>query len=265
MKKTVNYAWVSSTGLAREHNEDNLWCDGIFLPEVHGDMPVTEGALSLDTRPAFAVFDGMGGIAGGGRASFLAASSFSGSAAAFRDRKTGSTAGERVCQLLDQKISDSASGTVSGTTGAFLCLGNETARVCSLGDSSVFLIRQAKARALTRSHAATDPFTGARELTRYLGCGLSDLVPYEQEERVLPGDVFLLCTDGLTDAIPRDEIASTVSGTGHPAEAVLALLEKSLVRGGYDNITIILCRIGDTVQTGGKIYGKDMGRTGDRF
>lgn len=238
MIRTVRYAWVSHTGLIRGSNEDNLWCDGVFLPEAHKNTPVTEGTLALSGCPVFAVFDGMGGCTGGGRASFLAASSF-------EKGLRNSSSGGRVCRLLDQKISDGSSGTDSGTTGAFLYLGNNTARTCSLGDSSVFLIRQGTARSMTMSHSITDPLTGARGLTRYLGCGQSELVPYEQEETVLPGDVFLLCTDGLTDMVPREDIVSAISGINAPAEAVAALLKAGLACGGYDNITMIVCYICD--------------------
>lgn len=238
MTKTVRYAWVSHTGHIRAYNEDNLWCDGIFLPENHKNTPVIEGSLKLSAHPVFAVFDGMGGLTGGGRASFLAASSL-------RKDSVISSSGEQVFRLLDQKISDSSSGTDSGTTGAFLYLENTAAHACSLGDSSVFLIRQESARLMTMSHIIRNPFTGTRELTRYLGCGQSELVPYEQEERILPGDIFLLCTDGLTDMVSKEDIVSTISGIEVPSEAVTALLTEALARGGYDNITIIMCYIND--------------------
>jgi protein phosphatase len=98
---------------------------------------------------------------------------------------------------------------------------------------------------MTMSHIIRNPFTGTRELTRYLGCGQSELVPYEQEERILPGDIFLLCTDGLTDMVSKEDIVSTISGIEVPSEAVTALLTEALARGGYDNITIIMCYIND--------------------
>jgi serine/threonine protein phosphatase PrpC len=61
--------------------------------------------------------------------------------------------------------------------------------------------------------------------------------------RVLPGDVFLLCSDGLTDMVEDEEIRQILAGSGDLSDQVHRLIEAAKSAGGLDNITVVLCRV----------------------
>ena len=73
-------------------------------------------------------------------------------------------------------------------------------------------------------------------MTRALGCSALvevDIADYD----VLPGDTFLLCTDGLSNLVSGEEMAAVVTGKGYE-KAVQELVNRALARGGFDNITV---------------------------
>ena len=79
-------------------------------------------------------------------------------------------------------------------------------------------------------------------VTRALG-GKADCQVEMQAHQMRPGDILLLCSDGLTTMIPDDEIARLVQDAkGDVAEAAAALVSAANERGGEDNITVLLIR-----------------------
>ena len=78
-------------------------------------------------------------------------------------------------------------------------------------------------------------------ITRAVGVSDDVVVDYQQGD-ILPDDVFVLSTDGLTAHVTDDEIERAVV-TAAPQAACEHLLETVLVRGGSDNVTIVLVRI----------------------
>jgi protein phosphatase len=65
-----------------------------------------------------------------------------------------------------------------------------------------------------------------------------------------PGDLYLLCTDGLTGHLADDDLHDIVSGSGEPEAIAEALVEAANERGGSDNITVALVRIASTPSAG---------------
>ena len=81
-------------------------------------------------------------------------------------------------------------------------------------------------------------------LTQYLGVDPKDLqlVPHIESYSVMEGDIFLACTDGLTDMVSEKKIASILEECATPESAVEELIRKALAAGGRDNVTVIVCR-----------------------
>lgn len=73
MVYVIQYAGVCFTGLVRKNNEDNIFLNGTYLPEDHGGTEeILKGEVLSSEYPVLGVFDGMGGLAAGEKASFLA-------------------------------------------------------------------------------------------------------------------------------------------------------------------------------------------------
>ena len=93
-------------------------------------------------------------------------------------------------------------------------------------------------------HYAVGIYGRKPPLSQNLGIPEKELLidPYLAVGSYSGGDIYLLCSDGLTDMVEREEIASTLSDTPFE-EAAERLLNRALENGGKDNITILLCRI----------------------
>jgi protein phosphatase len=59
------------------------------------------------------------------------------------------------------------------------------------------------------------------------------------------GDVFLLCSDGVTDLLDDDDLERMLNDLADPAEAAAALIALANGRGGHDNVSVIVVRVGD--------------------
>ena len=93
-------------------------------------------------------------------------------------------------------------------------------------------------------HVAVAAFGVKPPLSQNLGIPPSELVidPYFARGSYYDGDVYLICSDGLTDMVSINEITEVL--VSKPVkEAITQLLDKALANGGKDNTTIILCKI----------------------
>jgi protein phosphatase len=131
------------------------------------------------------------------------------------------------------------------------------AHIAHIGDSRCYRIRQGKIEQLTRDHSlisdllALKPDLTPAELshlprnivTRAVGVDPTVQVDIRTEE-VEPGDVFLLCSDGLTGMLEDDEIVDILAHQGDPTEAAGALIAMANEAGGHDNVSAIVVRIG---------------------
>ncbi len=145
--------------------------------------------------------------------------------------------------------------TGMGTTLVGMLFGGERLALAHVGDSRAYLLRQGRLRGLTDDHSIVGELLRRHEiseedaaqhphrhvLTRALGVrprtepDLAEMTPLE-------GDVFILCSDGLTGHIEDDEIASLVGGEGDLQSAANNLVDAANRAGGQDNITVLLVR-----------------------
>lgn len=243
---------LTHVGRQRQHNEDT------FLVE--------------DKALLFVVADGMGGHAAGEIASRIAVDSITEFIVhtkeddgtwphAYDEQLRRSTnrlmaalrlANNRVLEAMRKDARLRGMGTT-----VVACLADEaTMSVAHVGDSRAYLVRageisritndhswvfeQVQAGMLTEAEAEKHPLRNV--ITRALG-GALQVIPDASEIEAHPGDVFLLCSDGLTGMVPEDEILRMVSDNQDDLEkACRDLIDAANERGGLDNVTAVLVR-----------------------
>jgi serine/threonine protein phosphatase PrpC len=216
-----------------------------------------EDSFVLDP-PLFAVADGMGGAQAGEVASRLAA-------AAFReyhdaDRLEPAERVEAIIKEANRRIYQRArtDAEVSGmgTTVTAAILTNGRVSIGHVGDSRAYRVREGELERLTEDHSLVadlmrsgrltpeeaDAHPQRSVITRALGTDADvdvDTVTVDVE----PGDLFLLCSDGLTTMVPEDDILRIVQDAGTLDEIARTLVRAANSGGGEDNITVVLFRV----------------------
>ncbi len=139
-----------------------------------------------------------------------------------------------------------------GTTVVVLVVEGDHAHLAHVGDSRAYLYRNGRLVRLTRDHSVVQQEIDAGRLTPELArlvsrrhvltqsVGFHGPVEPDTTTRILePGDLFILCSDGLTDPLDDDSIAGIIANT---AFELLAdkLTEEALKAGGEDNVTVMV-------------------------
>jgi len=237
---------LTDVGRCREANEDEFLVD--------------------ETLGLYAVADGMGGHAAGEVASQLAIETL---AEALRDSEWSreldcEQARDRLAdavQLANEKICQTVSARNEwrgmGTTVVAMLICGERVVIGHVGDSRAYLLRGEDFRRLTGDHSwvaeqvrmglLTDDDAHRHPMrnivTRALG-NRPEVVAEFTSEPCRPGDVFLLCSDGLNTMLTDNEIRQLLSDhAGDPETACRRLVEAANARGGEDNTTVIVLRI----------------------
>ena len=239
MLRVVEQAHRTDTGRQRNANEDSYFA----------------------RAPVFAVADGMGGAQAGEVASSLAAESFeAGDAGGGPEaylRAIARTANARIHRLAQADSSRSGMGT---TLTAALVEGDEVS-FAHVGDSRAYLFRDGELKLLTSDHSLVEELRRQGRLTdeqaedhpqrsiitRALGPEREvevDTMTY----RARPGDVYLLCSDGLTTMVREDRIAAVLASAASLDEAVSSLVREANEAGGRDNITVVAFRLEEAEQ-----------------
>ena len=148
-----------------------------------------------------------------------------------------------------------------GTTATALVLRPDGAWVAHVGDSRAYRVRDGQIEQLSFDHSMVweyarrqkidpDDVQGIPPNVIFRSLGPEPLVPIDIEgvHPIQNGDVYLLCSDGLSGQISDAEIGAVVSALP-PAEACRFLIDLANLRGGPDNITVIVVRVGGTMET----------------
>ncbi|MCU0694787.1 MAG: protein phosphatase 2C domain-containing protein [Polyangiaceae bacterium] len=232
---TVQGAAHTDRGLRRKQNEDSM----LVMPEQ--------------------IADGMGGHAAGKLASSIAVETieqafreqrFVGEPNTFWPRRGDELA--RCVEMANLAIFERAirdeclAGMGTTVTAARFCSERQRVYVAHVGDSRCYRIRNGRLCQLTNDHtlAAELGATGrmATHLSRAVGIG--ELVQVDLMVDVSqPGDLYLICSDGLTKMIPDERIVKIVTGPGDAHERAALLINSANEAGGKDNTTVILLRI----------------------
>lgn len=230
----------SDVGKVRSNNEDAFFTtdsDGIFL-----------------------VADGMGGHKAGEVASSIARDEIS-------SKLTRQDPGDNVEALIreaflsaNEKVRATASANTDqqgmGCTCVVLMLRDQNFFVAHVGDSRIYLFRKGQLKQVTRDHSYVEelfirglineeekkghPYRN--QITRYIGCS-SKLEVDITSGPVWNGDVFLLCSDGLTEEVKDDKIEEVFSKSLDPDATANLLVDEALKNGGKDNVSVVIVQV----------------------
>jgi PPM family protein phosphatase len=230
-------AVITDTGRKRRRNEDAYVCE----------------------PPLFAIADGMGGAQAGEVASRLAA-------AALKESRAEAGGEQRIVDLIQEanrRVYDRSSTDPNtsgmGTTITVALVEDGNVSFGHVGDSRAYLFREGQLEQITEDHSLVNELLKSGKLspeeaeahpqrsviTRALGTDPdvdADTFTIQAQE----GDVFLLCSDGLTDMVPNETILDLVERHREDMDKALrALVSAANKGGGEDNITVVAFEIAD--------------------
>lgn len=227
----------TDVGKVRKQNEDAAWLD--------------------EARGIYVVADGMGGHLAGEVASAMAIDAIK-EMAQKHDiasitllKEAVLSAHEAICARAQENTNCSG----MGTTISAMWRGGHYMYVAHVGDSRIYRMRGGKFEQITQDHSLVQELVRAgiitpeeakthprrNIITRALGTqgeNAPDLLAADME----PGDLWLLCTDGLCGMISDLDIMGVLSSSDNLDKMADSLIEKALAAGGRDNVTLILCR-----------------------
>ncbi len=216
--------------------------------------------------PAFAIADGMGGAQAGEVASQIAVESFEQRTEDGNPEqqlsRTAIAANRRIFELGEGDPSLRGMGTT--LTGALVA--DDEVTIVHVGDSRAYLMRDDELRQLTRDHSLVEELRRQGRLTseeaeehpqrsvvtRALGVE-PDVELDVHTHQARSGDLFLLCSDGLTSMVRQDRIREIVAGSDSLRQAGDRLVTEANEMGGRDNITVILFRLGGEEPAAGAV------------
>ena len=201
------------------------------------------GTIDNSYHPLFGVFDGMGGEEQGEVAALIAAKC----ASKLYIGNQSSVDLVEFCKQANKKICDYATknNIVSmGTTAALLLFSEKDIFLCNIGDSKIFRYSNGELEQISVDHYAVAAHGLKPPLSQNLGIPAAEMIiePYVAKGKYNSGDIYLICSDGLTDMV-SNEIISEVLKKHEFEPAASKLLELALENGGKDNITLILCKV----------------------
>jgi protein phosphatase len=255
---------ATSKGFVRSDNEDNFYLGGLTGTATSADDEFIQ-TQTYECAVLFAVCDGMGGLELGKRASEIIVHEIKKhekSMLSVNSEEDERMHIEKFIKQSNEKVCDEISLKKKrlGSTLAMLLIGNGYGRFCNIGDSRGYLFRNGKlmqmsidhdeaaslvrAGILSRESALTDP--RRHRLTQHIGVFESEMVIVPEisprfmiEEK----DLFLLCSDGLTDMVLDKDIQDIMNRGASDHEISKALLKRALDNGGKDNVTLITAEI----------------------
>lgn len=250
MEKIIESYVTTNVGKVRKNNEDNFYFYGHIVDRMQTDLSFSMEEKLLEPR-LFGVFDGMGGHEAGEKASFMTAEIAKNTplnSAYMLEILNGICymANGAVCQEM-RKVKQRI-----GTTASMLVLDEEKVCICNMGDSPIYLYRNHELTQLHEEHTErkmyeriyghADPNKKYR-LTQNIGIFEEEMLikPYIHQIEHQLDDIYLICSDGLTDMISEDRIKNYLENFNQ--DTFHQLKDAAIKAGGRDNITIILIRI----------------------
>ncbi len=278
----VDAAGLTHPGCVRPSNEDHfLICRfGRYLQTLETNLPDLAQTSRFDERGyGFVVADGMGGSAAGELASSQAIHILINLVLYTPDwilrlddesltdevLRRASERYQQVNRALAQEAAVAPQLRGYGTTMTLAASVGADLFVAHLGDSRAYLFRGNTLYRLTHDHTMAQRLADAgiisqervathrlrHVLTAFLGDNPDDVQPDVQRVRLVDGDCLLLCTDGMTDLVPDEDIAACLASRPSrdgseesSAQVCQRLVDRALGTGGKDNVTVIVARYG---------------------
>ena len=257
MLKVVEEAHKTDTGRQRHANEDSYFA----------------------RSPVFAVADGMGGAQAGEVASRIAAGAFEDRSGGRDEPAEGQL--EEIAQRANREIHQLAQKDSSragmGTTLTAAMVRDDEVALGHVGDSRAYVLRDGELRRLTKDHSLVEELRRQGRLTEeqaeehpqrsIITRALGPEPEVNVDTMTFPardGDVFLLCSDGLTTMVSDDEIREILVASKSLRTAVSHLVDAANRGGGRDNITAVAFRVADSDAKEGEESATLISRTADQ-
>ena len=262
---------LTHPGLVRENNEDHYAVIRRSRSQqvLDSNVPMTGGEQHMDHAYLLVIADGVGGIQFGEVASRLALRTiweladqlhswvmklgeFESKFDEIRERVT--VAVSRIQRAFEAAAESNPQLHNMGTTLTAAYVTGPDVILVNLGDSRVYLYRNGRLFQQTHDHTLAQEWIdgGAKPeevakvrnvLTKCLSSMLPDARPDIYYLAIQPGDRLLLCSDGLSDLVDADGIASRVGAESDSGTIARNLVDAALAEGGRDNVTVIVARV----------------------
>jgi protein phosphatase len=243
----ISYFGKSDRGKKRKKNEDFILTKKIDQNEY-----------------LFIISDGMGGHRYGEVASKLASLTFSN--VYQKKRKAGIPAAKAMeesifesnLKVYDKSYENQVKSGM-GTTVSVLVVKDEVGYIAHVGDSRIYLIRGDHMIKLTQDHTLVEKLVENGHITEkeakkhprrnilYQSIGIEkEIKPYFRNDiHIKDGDIFVICSDGLSNMIEEEVIEKEVVLLPIPKDAVMRLIKLANQKGGFDNISVQIIRFGE--------------------
>jgi PPM family protein phosphatase len=235
MLRIIEEAARTDTGRQRHENEDSYYA----------------------RSPVYVVADGMGGAQAGEVASRIAADAFDEDMGDGNPEEQLARRAQEANRRIFDLARDDASRSGMGTTLTGALVSDDSVSIVHVGDSRAYLFRDGELQQLTRDHSLVEELRRRGQLTpeeaeehpqrsiitRALGPE-PDVELDVHTHQARPGDVFLLCSDGLTSMVREERLGAILSEEDTLKRAVDRLVQEANEAGGRDNITVVAFRVG---------------------
>src|SRR3954452_18856 len=230
--------------------------------------------------PLFAVADGMGGAQAGEVASRIAARAFEKRQRLNREEPAESQL-EEIAQTANREThrlaQEDSSRAGMGTTLTAAMVRDDEVALGHVGDSRAYVLRDGQLKRLTKDHSLVEELRRQGRLTEeqaeehpqrsIITRALGPESQVNVDTMTFPardGDVFLLCSDGLTTMVSDEEIRDILVGAKNLRTAVNRLVDAANRGGGRDNITAVAFRVAETEAAEGEESATVISRTADQ-
>lgn len=260
---------ASDVGRVRQNNEDHFIIAGIRkaidLRQTNLEDRGAFDALEGKEAQLLVVADGVGGNAGGEIASGSAVTTsleyVARAAGCFTHFSTDAEHDflaeleQAVHQAHERVRAISVTRTPPATTLTLMTLVWPRGYLVHVGDSRALYFHKGRLRRLTRDQTMAEAMVDAGALTEeqaarsslgdrlYSALGAEEMLPSVGLVDFVPGDVLVLCSDGLTKHVTEARIAEILAGNGTAEAMVRTLVAEALAGGGTDNVTVIVARM----------------------
>lgn len=257
----IKVSVFSSVGIKLKVNQDNFYVNGFINKNCKNRIKKTFFATSKEQ--VLAICDGMGGESDGEKASLISVkkiiqykSRYSSLSERFEEHADVivKSANKALCEYMED------SSVRVGSTIAMLCVDvkKEEATAMNVGDSKVILCRDDNIIKLSRDHNQAQTLVemgiiseeearvhkDKSKLTQHLGIMADEMIiePYISDTVMLKkGDMFVLCSDGLTDALDNDDIKRIINS--RKRNIAKRLVNEAEKNNSKDNITVICAKV----------------------
>lgn len=239
----------TESGLVREHNEDAFLINNAVV--VHGNMHLQ----SYTGNFILAVADGVGGLNAGEEASRLCLTGLSKAALPITNGDLDSLIRKIDSEVFEYGRQNPEAAGLGTTLAGIICVENKVTTF-HVGDSRVYRFRDGILKQLTVDDSLVQVLFTSGKITReemftspdrnivlqIIGQKRQNQIDtHIQEARGFfeEGDIFLVCSDGLTDMVPHECLEDILNSHHAVPDVVQAMIRDANTRGGHDNITIV--------------------------